>query len=127
MRNLLLPLFLLVTLPSCCLNGVDVKMPNTRRCSPKDRILFGANCVDSLTGQTSEIDYDAVRATLEFEPQDSTHPGHPPGVFMSFADAEKEFQVADQMCRALGDHCTPETKQAIAGMKTLLDTAKAIK
>lgn len=128
MKKLLLPLFLLATfVNACALNGVDVRVPNVRKCHVKDRLLYGANCVDTNTGLTSELTYDEARSMIEYQPASPGNPGHAPGVFMTLEDAKAEAEALDEMCRALGDHCSLEAQQYAASLHLLIESAQAVK
>jgi hypothetical protein len=116
MRKPLSLLFLLGTsLSGCCFNNsVTVQVPNVAKCSPKILIEYGANCVETNTGKTFELSEAEARDVLEGSS------AHPPGIFTSAADAVKETTVMDELCRALGDHCTEEAKSYVRANKFLL-------
>lgn len=112
-----LPLCGTLLLSSCCINSVEIQLPNIKACAVKGLLVYGANCAETNTGLTSEMTADE---TVEFLQATDGSAGHAPAIIMSAEDFRVQKDALDSVCRALGSHCTLELQQTIKTMEKLL-------
>lgn len=85
----------LVLLSSC------VTVPNVKVCSVAGVMTAGAICAETISGKTSEMDFNQLIDFLE--PQQN--PKRAGAVFMSSEDFNKVKTALEEACRELGPKC----------------------
>lgn len=104
-RKRFLNLFVLTLLGSC--TRIDVK--NTEACAVAGRLNAGANCSDTLTNKTREMNFNEFVDWLEPDPKT----GRGAAVCQSAADWAAQKTALEQACAALKDSCTFDMKMKI--------------
>jgi len=113
----------LILLATTLLGSGCVSIPNTRECSAKGRLRFGALCNETNTGAKSKMTAQEYIEFLEPAPEreDPDHPGQmlpkrAGAVCNSAEDHKRKKTALEQACRKLGMRCSYELKQAIRNM-----------
>ena len=104
-RLLLVSLFALIV--SCEDQKKKIEIPNLEICSVAGSMLMGANCAETLTDKTKEIDFDSLIEILE--------PNQKRGgaMIISAHDFMLLKTALDSACVALKDRCADEVKHAL--------------
>lgn len=103
---------------------MSVRIPNTEVCAVSGRLAMGANCANTLTDQTRQLNLGEFIDFLEPRVSPTGDVVKGPALCMSTVDFEKLKTAIEQACQLLEQRCTYEMQEAIRFANGNIDDLK---